>query len=57
MRFDVVKVVANESTSVFETVIARTTQNGYAQPGGAVQTLIGNRGQFTPPVVTGIKLP
>ena len=56
-RFDVVKVVAQEQTTVFETVIAGTTQNGYVQPGGAVQTLIGNRGQFSAPVVTGIKLP
>jgi hypothetical protein len=56
-RFDVVQVIAKEPTTVYETVIANTTQNGYAQPGGGVQSLIPNRGQFTNPVVTGIKLP
>lgn len=56
-RFDVVKVVAQEPTTVFESTIARTTQNEYTQPGGGVQTLIGNRGQFSAPVVTGTKLP
>lgn len=57
LRFDVVKVTANQPTTVFESVIARTTQNGYAQPGGGIQTLITNRNVFTDPVITGIKLP
>jgi hypothetical protein len=57
MRFDVVQVVAKEPTTIYETVIANTTQNGYRQPGGGVQSLIPNRGIFTDPVVTGIKLP
>ena len=56
-RFDVVEVIAKEKTTVFESVIAPTTQNGYAQPGGGVQTLITNRSIFTDPVATGVKLP
>jgi hypothetical protein len=52
LRFDVVKVTANQPITVFESVIARTTQNGYAQPGGGIQTLITNRAAFTDPVLT-----
>jgi hypothetical protein len=57
LRFDVVEVTATRPTTVFDSVIARTTQNGYAQPGGGVQTLITDRGAFTDPIVTGIKFP
>ena len=56
-RFDVVKIVAEKPTTVFESTIARTTQNGYAQPGGDLQTIITNRGAFSDPVPTGLKLP
>lgn len=57
LRFDVVEVTAKKTTTVFESIIAPTTQNGYTQPGGGVQTLITNRSAFTDPISTGIKLP
>ncbi len=56
-RFDVVEVTAKQQTNVFKSVIAPTTQNGYAQPGGGVQTLITDRSVFTAPKSTGTKLP
>src|SRR5690606_14949183 len=56
-RFDIVEVTAKKPINVFESVIAPTTQNGYSQPGGAVQTLITDRASFTDPKVTGRKLP
>ncbi|MGB3608917.1 MAG: hypothetical protein WA987_00975, partial [Cellvibrio sp.] len=56
-RFDIVEVTAKKPVTVFESVIAPTTQNGYAQPGGGVQTLITDRTAFTEPRLTGKKLP
>ncbi|NHZ36091.1 hypothetical protein [Massilia rubra] len=56
VRFDVHEVVANRKITVFESTIARTSQNGYLQPGGGVQTLITDRSAFTSPVLIG-KLP
>lgn len=56
LRFDVHEVVANRAVTVFESTIARTSQNGYLQPGGGIQTLITDRSAFTPPVLMG-KLP
>jgi len=56
-RFDIVEVTAQESTTVFESIIAPTTQNGYAQPGGGIQTLITDRNIFSEPRLTGRKLP
>ncbi|MDQ1816574.1 hypothetical protein RBA41_25060 [Massilia sp. CCM 9210] len=56
LRFDVVEVKATRAVTVFESTIARTSQNGYIQPGGGVQTLITNRSAFTDPIVIG-KLP
>lgn len=53
LRFDIVEVVAKKPATVFEAVIAPTTQNGYRQPGGGIQTLITNRGNFTAPIVIG----
>ncbi|MDM5176852.1 hypothetical protein PO883_06525 [Massilia sp. DJPM01] len=56
LRFDVVEVKTTKNVTVFESTIAPTTQNGYIQPGGGVQTLITNRSAFTNPIVIG-KLP
>lgn len=56
LRFDVVEVKATKAVTVFESKIAPTTQNGYIQPGGGIQTLITNRSAFTNPTVIG-KLP
>ncbi len=56
-RFDIVEITAEKSTNVFESVIAPTTQNGYHQPGGGIQTLITDRSKFSSPVFTGKKLP
>lgn len=56
LRFDVLEVVANRKITVFESTIASTSQNGYLQPGGGLQTLITDRSAFTPPVLVG-KLP
>ncbi|NHZ98853.1 hypothetical protein [Massilia sp. CCM 8734] len=56
LRFDVVEVKATKAVTVFESKIASTTQNGYIQPGGGIQTLITNRSAFTNPTVIG-KLP
>lgn len=56
-KFDVVEVTAKKDFVVFESVVAPTTQNGYAQPGGAIQTLITDRSAFSDPKLTGIKLP
>ncbi|MCE3606030.1 hypothetical protein LXA47_20820 [Massilia sp. P8910] len=56
LRFDVVEVKATRAVTVFESTIARTSQNGYLQPGGGIQTLITNRSAFTDPIVIG-KLP
>jgi hypothetical protein len=57
IRFDIVEVTAIKKTNVFESVIAPTTQNGYSQPGGGIQTLITDRSAFSAPVFTGKKLP
>ncbi|MDQ1924120.1 hypothetical protein [Massilia pseudoviolaceinigra] len=56
LRFDVHEVSANRAITVFESTIARTSQNGYLQPGGGIQTLITDRSAFTSPVLIG-KLP
>lgn len=56
LRFDVVEVKATKAVTVFESKIAPTSQNGYIQPGGGIQTLITNRSVFTDPTVIG-KLP
>ncbi|ATQ75717.1 hypothetical protein CR152_15155 [Massilia violaceinigra] len=56
LRFDVHEVTANRAITVFESTIARTSQNGYLQPGGGIQTLITDRSAFTSPVLIG-KLP
>lgn len=48
------EVTVKKPTTVFESVIAKTTQNGYAQPGGGIQTIITDRSVFTDPVLTGI---
>jgi hypothetical protein len=53
LRFDVVKVKAIKAVTVFESIIAPTTQNGYIQPGGGIQTLITDRRAFTSPVQIG----
>lgn len=56
-RFEVFEVTAQKPTSIFQSVIAPTTQNGYNQPGGGIQSLITNRDEFSTPVTTNIKLP
>lgn len=56
-RFDVLELTVTQPTTVFESVIAKTTQAGYGQPGGGIQTIITDRSLFTDPVITGIKLP
>lgn len=57
LRFDVVKITANQPVTVFESIVAHTTQNGYAQPGGAIQILTTNRNAFSNPILTEIKFP
>ncbi|MEE1673626.1 hypothetical protein SNR37_003052 [Agarivorans aestuarii] len=57
MRFEVFEVEANRDVEVFESIIAPTTQNGYSQPGGGVQTLITDRSAFSAPKSTNWKLP
>jgi hypothetical protein len=56
-RFSVVEIRAMQPTTSFTSVIAPTTQNGWSQSGGGLQTLLPNRNAFTPPVNTGITLP
>ncbi|WP_028455956.1 hypothetical protein [Chitinilyticum litopenaei] len=56
-RFDVVEITATRPTTTFSSTIAPTTQNGWEQAGGGIQTLVTDRGAFTPPVATGSKLP
>lgn len=56
-KFDLVEVEALEDVTVYQSTIAPTTQNGYAQPGGGKQTLIINRSQFSQPKSTGRKFP
>lgn len=53
LRFDVVEVKATKAVTVFESTIAPTTQNGYIQPGGGIQTLITDRSAFTNPAQIG----
>jgi hypothetical protein len=57
VQFDIIEVTAIKKTNVFESVIAPTTQNGYSQPGGGVQTLITDRSAFSAPEFTGKKFP
>lgn len=56
-HFDIVEIKAIHPTTTFVSKIAPTTQNGWSQAGGGLQTLITDRTAFTPPVRTGIKLP
>ena len=56
-RFDVVEIKATQPTTTFSSQIAPTSQNGWLQDGGKIQTLVTDRGAFAPPVSTGIKLP
>lgn len=56
-KFEVFEVVANRPTTVYNAEIARTSQNGWNQPGGGVQTLITDRSAFSPPIKTARKLP
>jgi hypothetical protein len=56
-RFDVVEIKAMRPSMTFDSKIAPTTQNGWSQTGGGIQSLVTDRGAFTPPVKTGIKLP
>jgi hypothetical protein len=56
-RFDVVEIKAMHPTTTFTSKIAPTTQNGWSQAGGGIQTLVTDRSAFTPPVNTGMKLP
>ena len=56
-RFEVFVVTAKKDTNIFQSVIAPTTQNGYNQPGGGIQSLITNRDEFSTPVTTNINLP
>ena len=55
--FEVVEIKAMHPTTTFSSKIAPTTQNGWSQTGGGVQTLVTDRAAFTPPVKTGTKLP
>lgn len=57
IRFDVMEMTAKKPTTVFQSLIARTTQNGYVQPGGGTQSIVTNRSAFTDPILTRIKLP
>ena len=56
-KFNLFEVEAIENSTVFQSTIAPTTQNGYSQPGGGKQTLILNRSLFSEPKNTGRKFP
>lgn len=56
-RFEVVEITATRDTTVFQSKIAPTTQNGWPQDGGGTQTLVTDRSAFSSPVPTGKKLP
>ncbi|GGB22386.1 hypothetical protein [Agarivorans gilvus] len=56
-RFEVFEVEAKRDVEVFESIIAPTTQKGYSQPGGGMQTLITDRSEFSNPKSTNWKLP
>jgi len=57
--YSVVKIQAVRPTTSFTSRIAATSQNGWDQDGGGIQTLLIDRGDggFTSPVETGITLP
>ncbi len=53
-KFDVYQITPRQGAVVFESKIAPTTVNGIPHTtGGAKQSIVVNRDQFTPPVKTG----
>ncbi|QRP63144.1 hypothetical protein I6J77_13615 [Rhodanobacter sp. FDAARGOS 1247] len=56
-EFDVVQITAIRPSMSYTSRIAPTTQNGWAQSGGKVQTLLTDRSSFNAPSRTGIKFP
>lgn len=57
LRFDVLEIRAQRPTRVYVSRIAPTSQNGWHQAGGGVQSLITDRSAFSAPVRTGEKFP
>jgi hypothetical protein len=55
LQYDVYRVEALVNTTVFQSRVAPTVNiiTGARTTGGATQTIIGNRGQFTNPVPIG----
>ena len=47
VKFDVFEIKPKGDAVVFESTVAPTQQGAYRQSGGAVQTLVPNRNQFT----------
>ena len=56
-RFDILEIRAQRPTTVFVSRIAPTTQNGWHQTGGGIQSLVIDRSHFSAPVPTGGRLP
>jgi hypothetical protein len=56
-RFELWGIQSTRPTTIFDSIIAPTTQNGWAQTGGRVQSLVIDRNAFTAPFNTGIKFP
>lgn len=52
VKFDVFEITPKGSATVFESTVAPTKQGSFTQSGGANQTLVPDRSQFTPPVKT-----
>jgi hypothetical protein len=56
-EFDVVQITAIHPSMSYTSRIAPTSQNGWEQSGGKVQTLLTDRSSFNAPSRTGIKFP
>lgn len=56
-EFDVVQITAIHPSMSYTSRIAPTSQNGWEQSGGKVQTLVTDRSSFNAPSRTGIKFP
>jgi len=56
-EFDVVQITAIHPSMSYTSRIAPTSQNGWTQSGGKVQTLLTDRSSFNAPSRTGIRFP
>jgi hypothetical protein len=50
VKYDVYAITANQNTNVFESICASTIESGYHTTGGATQTLVINRSNWSAPV-------